>query len=405
VSLARSPRLTKLFVSPGNPGCAEVAQSVAIGVDDHEEVVRFCLLNKIDLVVVGPEGPLVAGIADALAAAGVLCFGPSKAAARLEGSKAFTKEFCDECKIPTAAYRRFRQIEPALAYVRAHGAPIVIKADGLASGKGVVVAASLEEATQAVVDCFDGRFGAAGSEIVAEEMLVGQEVSYFALSDGRRAIPFGVAQDHKRVGDGDTGPNTGGMGAYAPVPFVDDAMSARILAEIVEPAIRGMARRGTPFRGVLFAGLMIDRTGPKLIEFNVRFGDPEAQVLFERLQTDPLELFAACARGELGGLETRMSGDTAVGVVMATKGYPGQTQSGSKVLGLREVARLDSTRVLQGATVVRDGQICANGGRVLTIVGVGGDLKMARRRAYDAVRAIDWPEGYFRNDIGLRAAP
>ena len=299
LAIARSPRLARLYVAPGNPGAAQVAETVAIDVADHGAVVDFCRLFAIGLVVVGPEAPLVAGIADDLAAAGILCFGPGRAAAQLEGSKGFTKDFCREFGIPTAAYGRFDRLDAALAFLRAKGAPIVVKADGLASGKGVVVATTLEEAEEALRGIFAGRFGAAGAEVVVEDVLPGEEVSFFALSDGARAIPFGAAQDHKRVGDGDTGPNTGGMGAYSPPPAMTPAMSERVMREIIDPTVAGLAARGAPFRGVLFAGLMIGPDGPKLIEYNVRFGDPEAEVLLARLEDDLLALMLACAKGAL----------------------------------------------------------------------------------------------------------
>lgn len=402
-SLSRSAQLSKLFVAPGNPGCAAFGELIGIDVADHEEVVRFCRANRVGLVVCGPEGPLVAGIADAVTGAGILCFGPSKAAAQLEGSKAFTKQFCDEFHIPTAGYRQFDQVEGALDYVRRHGAPIVVKADGLAAGKGVVVAETVEEAAAAVIDCFDGKFGSAGAHVVLEEKLCGQEISYFALCDGLSAVPFGIAQDHKRVGDGDTGPNTGGMGAFSPVPFVSAALSQQIFYEIISPTLAGMRSRGTPFRGVLFAGLMIGNSGPMLIEFNVRFGDPEAQVLLERAQGDMLELFIACAKGELGSLKAEFSQDTAVGVVMASKGYPGVVEKGSKIAGLNSDGVRNNARVFQGATRGEGEDIYADGGRVLTVVGAAPDLITARRRAYAAVQAIDWPGAIYRSDIASRS--
>jgi phosphoribosylamine--glycine ligase len=321
----------------------------------------------------------------------------------LEGSKAFTKQFCDEFHIPTAAYRQFDRADAALDYVRIHGAPIVVKADGLAAGKGVVVADTVEEATAAVIDCFDGKFGSAGAHLVLEDKLSGREVSYFALCDGQSAVPFGIAQDHKRVGDGDTGPNTGGMGAFSPVPFVSAALSEQIFHEIISPTLAGMRCRGTPFRGVLFAGLMIGESGPMLIEFNVRFGDPEAQVLLQRVQGDTLELFFACAKGDLGGLKAEFSQDTAVGVVMASRGYPDRVEKGSKISGLNSEGVRNNARVFQGATRREGEEIYADGGRVLTVVGSAPDLVTARDRAYAAVRAIDWPSAIYRRDIALRS--
>ncbi len=402
-SLSRSPQLSKLYAAPGNPGCAEFAELAAIDIDNHDGVVRFCRANGVDLVVCGPEGPLVAGITDAVTKAGILCFGPTRAAAQLEGSKAFTKQFCDEFHIPTAGYRQFDRADAAVNYVRAHGAPIVVKADGLAAGKGVVVAETVEEAVAAIVDCFEGKFGVAGAHVVLEEKLTGQEISYFAICDGQRAVPFGIAQDHKRVGDGDTGPNTGGMGAFSPVPFVGEALSKQIFDEIVSPTLAGMRARGTPFRGVLFAGLMIGDSGPKLIEFNVRFGDPEAQVLLQRARGDMLAVFQACAKGELGDIQVELSPETAVGVVMAAKGYPGPVEKGALISGLDLDEVRGNAQVYQGGTRQQDHAIYADGGRVLTVVGVAPDLVAARSRAYAAVQAINWPGALYRKDIALRS--
>ena len=400
LSLSQSRLLARLFVSPGNPGCAEAAEIVALDIDDHNAVIDFCRAKAIDLVVVGPEGPLVAGIADALRAVGVLCFGPSKYAASLEGSKIFTKQFCDEFRIPTAKYKTFDRQESAAEFIRSARFPVVVKADGLAAGKGVTIAANAEEALAAVFECLGGRFGGAGAQVVIEEFLQGQEISAFALSDGDHAVWFGEAQDHKRVGDGDTGPNTGGMGAYSPTNLVDDALKARIMAEIFEPTVQGMRARGAPFRGVLFAGLMLLEEGPKLIEFNVRFGDPEAQVLFARITSDPLELFTACARGQLGALEPIFDDDCAIGVVLATRGYPGSVECGSQILGIPAAKSHAGVRVLQAATILRAGVLCSNGGRVLTVVAVGPNLRTAQHDAYRAVEEIRWPEGFFRRDIG-----
>ena len=323
MALAKSPSLSRLFVAPGNPGCAAVAENVALPIDDHAAIVDFCRAREIDLVVVGPEAPLVAGMVDDLAAAGILGFGPSKAAARLEGSKGFAKDFCREFAIPTGDYRRFADAASALAYVRAKGAPIVVKADGLASGKGVVVAMTLEEAEQAIQSMFAGAFGGAGAEVVVEDYLDGEELSFFALCDGTRAVPFAGAQDHKRVGDGDTGPNTGGMGAYSPPPLLTPRLSEQVMREIVAPTVAGMAKRGAPFRGVLFVGLMVGADGPKLIEFNVRFGDPEAEAILARLDDDLLEFLLGCARGAAPDRAPRFSDEAALTVIMAARGYPG----------------------------------------------------------------------------------
>jgi len=403
LSAAKSPRLGRLFVAPGNPGCAETATLVAMDITDSAAVVAFCHVNAIDLVVVGPEAPLVAGIADDLAAAGVACFGPSRAAAQLEGSKGFTKDFCREFGIPTGDYQRFREQEPALAHVRARGAPIVIKADGLAAGKGVVVAMTLEEAEAALHWLFDGAFGEAGAEVVVEEFLPGEEVSFFALCDGARAMPFGAAQDHKRVGDGDTGPNTGGMGAYSPPPLMTEALSERVMREIVAPTVAGMAARGTPFRGVLFAGLMLGEDGPKLIEFNVRFGDPEAEVILARLSGDLLEFLWGAATGKLPEREPEFSAEAALAVVMAARGYPGSPEKGTRIGGLDAAAGVPGVTILHAGTRREGDAILADGGRVLAVTAVGRDVAEAQARAYAAVDRLDWPGGFCRRDIGARA--
>ena len=403
LSAAKSPRLGRLFVAPGNPGCAETATLVAMDITDSAAVVAFCHVNAIDLVVVGPEAPLVAGIADDLAAAGVACFGPSRAAAQLEGSKGFTKDFCREFGIPTGDYQRFREQEPALAHVRARGAPIVIKADGLAAGKGVVVAMTLEEAEAALHWLFDGAFGEAGAEVVVEEFLPGEEVSFFALCDGARAMPFGAAQDHKRVGDGDTGPNTGGMGAYSPPPLMTEALSERVMREIVAPTVVGMAARGTPFRGVLFAGLMLGEDGPKLIEFNVRFGDPEAEVILARLSGDLLEFLWGAATGKLPEREPEFSAEAALAVVMAARGYPGSPEKGTRIGGLDAAAGVPGVTILHAGTRREGDAILADGGRVLAVTAIGRDVAEAQARAYAAVDRLDWPGGFCRRDIGARA--
>jgi phosphoribosylamine--glycine ligase len=405
LALAKSPALTRLFVAPGNPGTAAVAENIALAVDDHRAIVDFCRARNIALVVVGPEAPLVAGLADDLAAAGVPCFGPSKAAAALEGSKGFTKDFCREFGIPTGDYRRFSDAGSALVYVRAKGAPIVVKADGLAAGKGVVVAMTLAEAEQAVSAMFAGAFGAAGAEVVVEEYLEGEEISFFALSDGARAVPFASAQDHKRVGDGDTGPNTGGMGAYSPPPLMTPALSARVMREIVEPTVAGMARRGAPFRGVLFAGLMIGADGPKLIEFNVRFGDPEIEAILARLDDDLLEFLLGCAKGELPARAPRFSPEAALTVVMAARGYPSAYDKGTPIRGLEAAAREPGVAILHAGTRLSGGGLVADGGRVLAVTALGAGVAEAQARAYAAVDRIDWPGGFCRRDIGWRAIP
>jgi phosphoribosylamine--glycine ligase len=400
--LAASPMLTKLYAAPGNPGIAKEAELVALDVADHAAVASFCRDRSIDLVVVGPEAPLVAGIADDLRASGVKVFGPSKAAAQLEGSKGFTKDLCARQNIPTAAYGRFTAADAAKAYIRDQGAPIVVKADGLAAGKGVTVAMTEDEALAAIDDCFSGAFGTAGAEVVVEEFLDGEEASFFCLCDGTTALPFGSAQDHKRVGDGDTGPNTGGMGAYSPAPVMTPEMIERTMTEIVEPTMRGMAELGAPFSGVLFAGLMITPAGPKLIEYNTRFGDPECQVLMMRLKDDLLVLLEAAADGQLAHMSARWRDDAALTVVMAAKGYPGAPEKGSVIRSLDEAA-LDGVEIFHAGTRQRGGEIVANGGRVLNVTAAARTVTAAQRLAYKAVDRIDWPEGFCRRDIGWRA--
>ncbi|RTL97092.1 MAG: phosphoribosylamine--glycine ligase [Hyphomicrobiales bacterium] len=400
--MSASPLLTKLYASPGNPGIGRVAELVKLDVADHAAVAAFCLEKKIDLVVVGPEGPLVAGIADDLRAAGIRVFGPSKAAARLEGSKGFTKDLCAKFNIPTAAYGRFGDLASAKAYVEKTGAPIVIKADGLAAGKGVTIAMTSAEANAALEACFDGAFGAAGAEVVVEEYLTGEEASFFCLCDGATALPFGTAQDHKRVGDGDTGPNTGGMGAYSPAPVMTPEMTERTMREIIEPTMRGMANIGAPFAGILFAGLMITESGPKLIEYNTRFGDPECQVLMMRLKDDVLVLLNAAVDGQLAHLSIRWSDETALTVVMAARGYPGTPEKGSVIRGLGEVEG-EGVQVFHAGTAINGGALVANGGRVLNVTALGRTVGEAQAKAYAAIDHIDWPQGFFRHDIGWRA--
>lgn len=400
--MTQSDRLEKLFVAPGNGGTQAIAENVALDVTDHASVVDFALREQIDLVVVGPEVPLVAGISDDLRAAGLAVFGPSKVAAQLEGSKAFTKALCDEMGIPTAAYAKFDALEPALAYLDQQGAPIVIKADGLAAGKGVTVAETLEQAQEAVRDCFSGTFGAAGAEVVIEECLVGDEASLFAICDGEHTILLPAAQDHKRAFDDDKGPNTGGMGAYAPAPVMTDALIERAYREIVAPAIKGMAARGTPFSGVLFTGLMITKDGPKLIEFNTRFGDPETQVLMMLLESDVLDILEATAHGTLANVSPRWKREVALTVVLAANGYPGAYEKNTVIAN---AAGLDSDTIqVFHAGTMRDGdRLLANGGRVLNVTAIGDDVGEARESAYAAVDAIDWPDGFCRRDIGWRA--
>ncbi len=402
-ALAKSPSLSRLFVAPGNPGCAAVAENVALPIDVHTAIVDFCRARQIGLVVVGPEAPLVAGVVDDLAAAGILSFGPSKAAARLEGSKGFAKDFCREFAIPTGDYRRFVDAASALAYVRAKGAPIVVKADGLAAGKGVVVAMTLGDAEQAIQSMFAGAFGGAGAEVVVEDYLDGEELSFFALCDGARAVPFAGAQDHKRVGDGDTGPNTGGMGAYSPPPLLTPALSERVMREIVAPTVAGMVKRGAPFRGVLFVGLMVGADGPKLIEFNVRFGDPEAEAILARLDDDLLEFLLGCARGAAPDRPPRFLDEAALTVIMAARGYPGVPQKGTPIRGIAAAARTPGVSILHAGTRRSGEELVADGGRVLAVTALGRDVAEAQARAYAAIDRIDWPGGFCRRDIGWRA--
>lgn len=401
--IAGSPLVTKLWCAPGNAGIAREAECVALDIADHAAVVAFCKTNKVDLVVVGPEAPLAAGMVDDLAAAGIKAFGPGKAAAQLESSKGFTKDLCRDNGIPTAVYERFRDAAAAKDYIRAHGAPIVIKADGLAAGKGVVVAMTLDEALAAADMMFEGGFGAAGAEVVVEEFLRGEEASFFALCDGEHAMPLATAQDHKRAFDGDEGPNTGGMGAYSPATVMTDEMCRRTMDEIIVPTLRAMREKGAPFKGVLFAGLMITEQGPKLIEYNVRFGDPECQVLMLRMRGDIVPaLFAACD-GQLNHFSMRWFADPALTVVMAAKGYPGSYAKGTRIDGLDEAAKVEGVEIFHAGTKDEDGRILAVGGRVLNVCALGKTVAEAQARAYEAVDRIKWPEGFCRRDIGLRA--
>jgi phosphoribosylamine--glycine ligase len=398
--IAASPMLTKLYAAPGNPGIAEHAECVTLDLDDHESIATFCKLMAIDLVVVGPEAPLVTGLADVLASHGIRVFGPSAAAARLEGSKGFTKDLCARYDIPTAAYQRFNNAPKAKAYIRRLGAPIVIKADGLAAGKGVTVAMTLDEALAAIDDCFEGGFGEAGAEVVVEEFLEGEEASFFCLCDGRTALPFGTAQDHKRVGDGDTGPNTGGMGAYSPAPILTQALIDEVMRTIIEPTMKGMAEMGAPFSGVLYAGLMLTKDGPKLIEYNTRFGDPECQVLMMRLKEDLLILLNAAADGQLAHMSARWRDEVALTVVLAAEGYPSTPKKGSVIRGLDRVG--NEVEIFHAGTAKKGDDLVANGGRVLNVTAMAGTVREARDKAYAAIDRIDWPEGFCRRDIGWR---
>ncbi|MFK4824203.1 phosphoribosylamine--glycine ligase [Paenochrobactrum sp. BZR 588] len=401
--ISTSPLLDKLYCSPGNPGIADHAELVSLNVEDHDAVVAFAKEKAIDLVVIGPEAPLVDGLSDSLRKNGIRVFGPSQGAAQLEGSKGFTKDLCARFNIPTGAYGRFNNAPKAKAYIRQQGAPIVVKADGLAAGKGVVVAMELEEALEAVDACFEGAFGQAGAEVVVEAYLDGEEASFFCLCDGKTAIPFGSAQDHKRVGDGDTGPNTGGMGAYSPAPVMPAEMIERTMKELIEPTMHGMAELGHPFSGILFAGLMITKDGPQLIEYNTRFGDPECQVLMMRLQSDLLELLAASADGKLDEVSPTFSDETALTVVMAAKGYPEAPQKGSVIKGLDEAAKTEDVKIFHAGTALKDGNLVANGGRVLNVTATGGSVSDAQTKVYEAIEKIEWPNGFCRRDIGWRA--
>ncbi|MFM5950953.1 MAG: phosphoribosylamine--glycine ligase [Novosphingobium sp.] len=400
--LAQSRLCTKLFACPGNPGVAEHAELVDLAVEDHAATVAFCEAEQIGLVVVGPEGPLVDGLADSLRGAGIAVFGPSKAAAQLEGSKAFTKELCARHNIPTAGFQRVASLDAALTALDGFPIPVVIKADGLAAGKGVTVALTRAEAEAAVQEIFSGRFGAAGAEAVIEEFLEGEEASFFAITDGHTVVPFGSAQDHKRVGDGDTGPNTGGMGAYSPAPVLTPLLEGEALERIVVPTVRAMAEEGMPYSGVLYAGLMLTPTGVQLIEYNCRFGDPECQVLMQRYDGDLAELMLATAENRLGTLPApRFSEQTALTVVMAAQGYPGTPKKGGAIEGIA-AAETEGAKVFHAGTALAGGQLIASGGRVLNVTALGSSVGDAQKLAYAAVNKIDFPDGFCRRDIGWR---
>jgi phosphoribosylamine---glycine ligase len=404
-AIAASPLCDQLYCAPGNPGIAQEATCVPIAATDIDAILAFAQKENIDFIVVGPEAPLVAGLVDKLEAAGIAAFGPSAAAAALEGSKGFTKDLCAKYDIPTARYRRFTDADAAKAYARSEGAPIVVKADGLAAGKGVTVAMSLAEAETAIDDALvANRFGAAGAEVVIEEFLEGEEASFFVLSDGKHALPLASAQDHKRAFDGDKGPNTGGMGAYSPAPCVTQEIADEVMARIIRPTLDGMAKDGHPYKGVLYAGLMLTAKGPQLIEYNVRFGDPECQVLLPRLKSDLLPALLASRDGVLKDFDLRWHDESALGIVFAAKGYPDDPQRGSEIRGLDAAAASDPTVQIFHAGTKRVGEkLVADGGRVLNIVGMGTTIEDARNRAYAVIDRIDWPEGFCRRDIGWRA--
>lgn len=400
--LAQSERLTKLFAAPGNPGIAAYAECVDLDPANPDAVLAFARTEKVGLVVIGPEAPLVAGVGDMLRANGILTFGPNRAAAQLEGSKGFTKDLCRRENIPTAAYGRFNNAGSAKAALDSFGVPVVIKADGLAAGKGVVIAESRAQAENAIDDMFGGTFGSAGAEVVIEEFLTGEEASFFAITDGKTVVPFGSAQDHKRVGDGDVGPNTGGMGAYSPAPVLTPELEARAMKEIVEPTVRAMAVEGIPYSGVLYAGLMLTDSGPQLIEYNARFGDPECQVLMLRLEDDLLDLLVAVAEGKLAErARPSLSPNTALTVVMAAKGYPGTPAKGGAIRNIAE-AEAHGAKVFHAGTAEGPGGLVAQGGRVLNVTALGSDIGEARDAAYAAVDALDFDSGFCRRDIGWR---
>ncbi len=402
-AVMQNPKCDRLIVAPGNAGIAMIAECAALDIMDGGAVVTFAEENSIDFVIVGPEAPLAVGVADRLRDAGLLVFGPSAEAARLEASKSFTKEICDAANAPTAAYGHFTDAEAAKAYVRTQGAPIVIKADGLAAGKGVIIAETVAEAEAAIDDMFGGAFGGAGAEVVIEEFMQGEEASFFVLCDGKDVLPIGTAQDHKRVGEGDSGLNTGGMGAYSPAPVLTDAVIAKAMDEIVKPTMAEMAKRGTPFQGILFAGLMIENGQPRLVEYNVRFGDPECQVLMMRLGGQAFDLLHACAEGRLAEARVNWADDHAMTVVLAANGYPGSYEKGSVIGGLDGLPEDSFHMMFHAGTTEKDGKITATGGRVLNATARGATLQEARDRAYAMVDQVNWPEGFCRRDIGWRA--
>jgi len=402
-AIAKSPMLERLYCSPGNAGMAQMSTCVELDIDNHQAVIDFSVDKNIEFVVIGPEAPLVDGLSDSLKSEGIMAFGPSAAAAQLEGSKAFTKDLCGAHNIPTAAYGRFKEANAAKAYLHSQKMPIVIKADGLAAGKGVIIAEDLRQAQAAIDDIFNGQFGAAGLELIIEEFMTGEEASFFVLVDGEHCLAMASAQDHKQVGDGDVGPNTGGMGAYSPAAVMNEDMCARTMSLIIEPTVRALGQAGTPFCGVLYAGLMITSQGPKLIEYNVRFGDPECQVLMMRLKSDLLPALMATADGSLADITLDWHDQAALSVVMATHGYPGPYSKGSTINELDEAGEQESVTVFHAGTAQNNSQIIATGGRVLNVTALGATVSEAQARAYKAVDAIDWPEGFCRRDIGWRA--
>ena len=399
----QNPKCDILYCAPGNAGISKVAQCVDLNIENSSDVLKFCLDKRIQFVIIGPEAPLAMGIADDLRANNILTFGPSASAAKLESSKAFTKGVCDSCNAPTAKYARFTELELAIEYVHEQGAPIVVKADGLAGGKGVIVAMTLDEAVNGLKDIFSGAFGKAGAEVVIEEFMEGEEASFFILSDGKNILPIGTAQDHKRVFDGDTGPNTGGMGAYSPAPIMTKDVTSKAISQIIQPTIDEMAKRGIPYQGVLYAGFMIKDGEPKLVEYNVRFGDPECQALMMRLGAQALDAMLACAKGELNNYKLNWADDHALTIVYAAKGYPGTYEKGSNILGLDTISESTNIQVFHAGTKEEENNIIATGGRVLNITARGSSLKEAHRLAYETIEKIQWENGFYRNDIGWRA--
>ena len=399
----QNPKCDILYCAPGNAGISKVAQCVDLNIENSSDVLKFCLDERIQFVIIGPEAPLAMGIADDLRANNILTFGPSASAAKLESSKAFTKGVCDSCNAPTAKYARFTELELAIEYVHEQGAPIVVKADGLAGGKGVIVAMTLDEAVNGLKDIFSGAFGKAGAEVVIEEFMEGEEASFFILSDGKNILPIGTAQDHKRVFDGDTGPNTGGMGAYSPAPIMTKDVTSKAISQIIQPTIDEMAKRGIPYQGVLYAGFMIKDGEPKLVEYNVRFGDPECQALMMRLGAQALDAMLACAKGELNNYKLNWADDHALTIVYAAKGYPGTYEKGSNILGLDTISESTNIQVFHAGTKEEENNIIATGGRVLNITARGSSLKEAHRLAYETIEKIQWENGFYRNDIGWRA--
>ena len=402
-AVMQNPKCDKLIVAPGNAGIAAIAECASIDINDGAAVVGFAEENAVEFVIIGPEAPLAVGVADRLRDAGILVFGPSGAASRLESSKSFTKEICDAAGAPTAGYGHFKDADAAKAHIRKNGAPIVVKADGLAAGKGVIVAMEEQTALDAIDDMFGGAFGGAGAEVVIEEFMEGEEASYFILCDGEDALPIGTAQDHKRAYDGDEGPNTGGMGAYSPAPVLSDAIAQKAMDEIVRPTLREMVARGTPYQGVLYVGLMIKDGQPRLVEYNVRFGDPECQVLMMRLGAQVLDLLHAAAEGRLAQAQVNWADDHALTVVMAANGYPGDYAKGTVIKGLDALPETSTQMCFHAGTAEKDGAIVSAGGRVLNVTARGASLAEAQKAAYAMVDAIDWPEGFCRRDIGWRA--